>query len=455
VYHDAHKPKFPLEWMPPVRIPRRFLILTALLLLGLTGRPAWARSGPEPELKIFLVTMGPGEAVWEKFGHNAIWVHDPVHGTDRVYNYGVFDFDSPGYWGRFVRGNWIYQIAAADIYQTLRAYQYYDRTVTAQELNLTPAEALELQEYLEWNLRPENAEYLYDYYRDNCSTRVRDVLDRVLGGALYRATANEPTATTYRWHSHRLVQGDAVTYTGLSLGLGPAADRPISRWEEMFLPGKLQERVRELRISGPDGSLVPLVRSEQVLYESASRAVEPVAPAPVVGKYLLAGIMIGALVLILGWASTGQGIRRLVGRIGFSLSAGGWALLIGGGGLLLTTLWGLTNHSIAYRNANLFQVNPLALPLIILFPALAFDARWARRASLWLSSAVALASLLGAILQLTPWFEQVNGEIIALVLPVNLALALAVHWLRRSSPSPRAGTASGLREYPRSVSGGR
>lgn len=442
-----------------MRAPRLFLILATLCALACSATPARAAlaATTDPvELQIFLVTMGQGDEVWEKFGHNAIWIHDQAQGTDWVYNYGVFDFNSPGYWGRFVKGDWIYQLAVADIYQTLRAYRYYDRTVTAQELDLTPAEARELQTFLEWNARPENSEYLYDYFRDNCSTRVRDVLDQVLGGALYQATADVPTNTTYRWHSHRLVQGDVATYSGLSLAMGPASDRPISRWEEMFLPMKLQERVRELQVADSAGNLRPLVKTEQVLYEATQRAPEPLIVAPVMGRYLLVGCALGALLLLLAWGGAGQGWWRGAARAGFALVAGGWALLSGGFGVLLAALWSMTNHSISYYNENLLQVTPLVLPLALLLPALVFGARWARRPALWLSGAVALSSGIGLLAQLLPWFDQANGDIIALALPSNLALAAAVRLhLRRALYSPPAGTSSGSRESHRSTSAGR
>jgi hypothetical protein len=432
-----------------------FLVLFAIALVaGLAIRPLSAQARSPGELKIFLLTMGQGDEVWEKFGHNAIWVHDPAQGTDWVYNYGVFDFNSPGYWGRFVKGDWIYQLAVADIYQTLRAYQYFDRTVTAQELNLTSAQARELQDFLTWNARPENSEYLYDYYRDNCSTRVRDVLDMVLGGALRRATEAEPTNTTYRSHSLRLVQGDAAAYTGLALALGPASDRPISRWEEMFLPGKVQEQVRQLKVPGPDGAPVPLVIDEQVLYEARERAAEPADLAPRITIFLMVGGTLAALLLFLGWASGGQGATSRVARLGFSVLGGGWALFAGGAGILLTGLWTMTNHSIAYQNENILQANPLALPLVLLLPALVLGARWAVGPALWLSRTLALASLLGLILQALPGLDQVNGEMIALALPINLALALAVSQIRRCRPSPQAGISSDWPEYHRSVSGG-
>ena len=267
-------------------VPRPVLRLLLLLPLALqlAVRPAAAQAAgpapavPRPELTVYLLTMGQGDYVWEKFGHNALWVHDPVLGTDRVYNWGVFDFNSPGYWGRFLKGDWLYQLAVDDIYQTRAQYRYYDRTLVAQELNLTPEQKGELQAFLEWNARPENREYRYDYFRDNCSTRVRDVLDLVLGGQLRAATAAEPTGTSYRWHSRRLIADDRLAYTGMNAGLGPPADQPISRWEEMFLPGKVRERVAELQVRRVDGDPVPLVASEQVLYQAVGREAERAEP---------------------------------------------------------------------------------------------------------------------------------------------------------------------------------
>lgn len=440
-----------------MRNSRIHLILIVVLSLLFGGERALAQAPPaatSTELKVFLVTMGPGDEIWERFGHNALWIHDPQRGSDLVYNYGAFDFDSPGYWGRFVKGDWIYQLAVADIYQILRAYQYYDRTVTAQELNLTPAQALELQQFLEWNARAENAEYLYDYYRDNCSTRVRDVLDQILGGTLYQATAEVPTGTTFRSHSLRLVQGDLVTYTGLALGLGPAADRPISRWEEMFLPLQLQEQVREQQIMDADGRSVPLMRYEQVLYQATDRPAQAAAATAVLSRYLLAGVIVGLLLLGLAWLAVGQGARGTAGRFGFAAVTALWSLATGIVGLLLTVLWVFTNHAISYRNGNLLQANPLALALIVLLPALVFGARWARRPTIWLTTTIAAGSLLGLILHLLPWFDQVNGEIIALLLPPNLALAWAAYRIRRSLSSPPVETSSGPRVSHRSASAG-
>lgn len=402
-------------------------ILAALVVVALMAAPTSGQaqtsavSRDASSISVYLLTMGQGDLVWEKFGHNAIWVHDPVGGTDRVYNYGVFDFDAPGYWGRFVKGNWIYRLAVHDIGETLAQYRYFDRTVTAQELNLTGAEKAELQAFLETNARPENREYLYDYYRDNCSTRVRDVLDLVTGGALRSQTEAVATSTTYRWHSRRLIASNRMAYTGLAAGLGPAADRPITAWEEMFLPEKLKERVRSLTVPR-EGGAEPLVLSEEVLY-AGSRPPEREAPPAWLVWYLLIGAGTGVGFFALGVAAAGGGG---VARFGFAVAAAVWSLVVGTGGILLLALWAFTNHTIAYANENLLQISPLALPLALLAAALACGARWAVRPARWIAFGVAALSGLGFLMQPLPGLDQVNGEIIALLLPAHIGLAAAV-----------------------------
>ena len=136
------------------------------------------------------MTMGPGEQVWERFGHNAIWIHDAVAGTDIAYNYGLFDFHQQDFLPRFIRGQMWYWMAGFPAQPYVQTYVRANRSVWLQQLDLPPAARLELQRFLEWNARPENRFYHYDYYKDNCSTRVRDALDRVIGGRIQAATVD-------------------------------------------------------------------------------------------------------------------------------------------------------------------------------------------------------------------------------------------------------------------------
>ncbi len=417
-------------------IPRILAVLAAALVLAAAPARAQAPAPvlPDTGLTVVLLTMGQGDMVWEKFGHNALWIHDPAAGTDNVYNYGVFDFNSPGYWGRFLKGDWLYMLGVYDLRNTIYQYQYFNRAMWAQELNLTPGQKRELQALLATNALPPNAEYLYDYYRDNCSTRIRDMLDRVTGGRLRAATADSMTGTTYRWHSERLIADDQPTYFGLAGGLGPAADHEINAWEEMFLPFKVQEQVRKIRVPDASGREVPLVAREWTMLEAPGRAPERATPPVRTPFYLLAGLLLAGIVVLLGSRAPRSGWARF----GFSAISALWLLVAGTGGLLLVLLWTMTNHQIAYRNENLLQLSPLALPLVLLVPCLAYGARWAARPARLLATIVAGLSLLGVVMQVLPGLDQRNAQIIALALPVNLALAWITRVLAARIPRPAA-----------------
>ncbi|MGI9041355.1 MAG: DUF4105 domain-containing protein [Gemmatimonadales bacterium] len=381
-----------------------------------------ARTGePGSDLTVYLMTMGPGRLVYERFGHNAIWIHDPTAGTDQAYNYGLFDFQQENFLVRFIQGQMWYWMQGFPAERYLSSYLRDNRSVWIQELALSPSARLELQKFLRWNEQPENRFYHYDYYRDNCSTRVRDALDRVLGGRIEARTDSVATGTTYRFHTQRLTANDPLVFTGLLLALGERVDQPISAWEEMFLPLKLREHVREVMIPGPGGGPVPLVRSERTLYRSTAEP-PPDSPPHWMGRYLLLGTLIGGLVVVL--ASYGR--RNRAARFGFGALVGGWGMLAGSLGLVLAGLWGLTDHVMAYANENLFQVNPLALALCLLLPGALRGSSGAQRGAAGAALALLALSVIGALVNLLPGFGQANGEIIALALPIHAGVAAAL-----------------------------
>jgi hypothetical protein len=388
---------------------------------GPASEPGDTAGVPGAHLTVYLMTMGPGARVWERFGHNAIYIHDPDRGTDQAYNYGLFDFGQENFVLRFIQGRMWYWMAGYPAQRYLDQYVRDNRSVWLQELEMPPAARLELQRFLQWNALPEHRFYHYDYYRDNCSTRVRDALDRFLGGRIRAHTESLPTGTSYRFHTQRLTANDPPTFTGLLLALGPRTDRPISAWEEMFLPLKLREHVRGVTVTGPDGTQVPLVRSERTLFTS-SEPDPPAAPPRWTVWYLLLGVTLGAAALLLGRAAG----SRKTARAGLAMLIGGWGLACGVAGLILAGLWGFTDHVMAYRNENLFQANPLALLLPLLVVPWVRRRPGAGRRLGAVAAALALAALLGAALQLLPWLDQVNGPIIALALPIHLGVAAAL-----------------------------
>ena len=386
---------------------------------------------PGSELVVYVMTMGPGDQIWERFGHIGLGVRDLSTGADSLYDYGRFSFTEPGFLVHFLQGRMRYWMEGQEAAWYAEAYRRAERSVYVQELNLTPGQRLEVREFLRWNQRSENKYYAYDYYRDNCSTRVRDVLDKVLGGAIRRQTDTVETGTTYRSHTQRLTSADVPMYTGITMGMGHPVDQPISAWEEMFLPLAVRDHIRRVTVPGPGGTIIPLVAAERTLYESDAFPVR-IEPPRWVLRYLGVGVLIGGLALVLGW----MGTTRRWARTGFAMLGTLWYLVLGVGGIILLGLWGFTDHWVTYRNENVMQFNLFALPLVVLLP-LALrrggkSARMAGRAAL----VVAAVSLGGLLLKILPVFYQVNLETIALVLPVNLAFAAAIAMASRSRPEP-------------------
>jgi hypothetical protein len=408
----------------------RFLGVISLFFMGGVANAQDAApppSHPAAPLTVYLMTMGPGKAVWERFGHNAIWIHDAAQGTDKAYNYGLFDLRQEKFLVRFLQGRMWYWMQGFPAESYVQLYRRANRSVWIQELEMSSAAKRELQRFLEWNELPENRFYHYDYYRDNCSTRVRDVLDRALGGRIKDYAGALPTGRTYRFHTQRLTANDPFVYTGLLLGLGHPVDQEISAWEEMFLPLALREHLRSVTVRSQDGSEVPAVRSERTLFTSTAIS-PPVVPPTWLPAYITLGVGIGGGTFWLARAArTGRRARSI-----FLAFSSGWALLAGLFGVVLAGLWLFTDHSAAYHNENLLQLNPLALAL---FPLLLRSTPSWTRGALWVAGLLTALSLAGLLLKLTPGFYQVNGEIIGLALPIHVGVTAGCHYLSRCIPS--------------------
>jgi hypothetical protein len=299
------------------------------------------------------------------------------------------------------------------------------RSVWRQQLNLTPAQRIALRDYLQTNALPENRFYRYDYYLDNCSTRVRDALDHALGGAI-QAQMQGPASASFRFHTQRLNTHNIPLYTGLLLALGHGADRPVTRWDEMFLPLKLREYLDDVRVRDSAGRDMPLVMSEETVFESQAHPV-PAAPPVWWPGYLAVGVALGATF----WWAAGAGRESRAARTLLLATGTLWSLLTGVAGAILAGLWALTDHTVAARNENVLQATLFALVVGSVLPAALRDRPRAVRTARVFGWMVGGLSLLGVLLKVIPAFDQVNGQVLALFVPANLGLALAVErWAR-------------------------
>lgn len=389
--------------------------------LGLLLATSAAAQSPPTEtapLQVSLVTIGPGGAAWERFGHNLLRVRGGTGQLDQVWDWGRFSFDTERFFVRFAQGDLRYWMQGADGPSVVGWYANTGRTVAEQRLALTPAQAGELLEFLRWNDTDEHRYYQYHYYNDNCSTRIRDALDRVLGGALRARTDTVITPWSYREATQRLNQHNPLLYFGLTTLLAAPTDKKMTGWEEMFLPGGLAHWVRELTVPGPDGTPRPLVEAEQVVATGGSFPV-PDAPGRWWPGFLMVGVLIGGVLAVTGRSRAGP--RRLFVPVAVLYALGAGVL-----GLVMALLWAVSGHTVAWRNENLWQFNLAALALLPLLPAAARGTGPRARAALSLARLVVACSVLGVLLKVLPMFSQSNWDVIALALPANVGLLLGV-----------------------------
>jgi hypothetical protein len=389
---------------------RAFAVFVFLVLMSCAGA-AWAQPSASvaqaPPPRIGVLVMEPGEVFWERFGHVAILVEDRAKGTATSYNFGFFDMAEPGFFGNFVRGKMRYFLAELPLADDLAQYRDEGRGVTVQWLDLSPIEARALARDLAVNARPEFARYRYDYYLDNCSTRVRDALDRALSGRLKQQLSGRSRGNTWRSESVRLAWPAPWMAFGFHLGLGGLADRPLSRWDEAFIPMRLRESLREVK--GDGGK--PLVSSEEQLLPH--RISLPPEEEP---GWRVAALVIGlAMALAITWLG-GRRPRLLAG-----LALPFW-LLAGMAGSLMAFIWFGTAHYAGHQNENLLLLSPLALGLLpggwrVLRGR---DGGRVFRILLWALAALAACA---AFLEFLPFLRQQNLEWVLLLLPIHLALA--------------------------------
>jgi hypothetical protein len=399
------------------------VLAAALVLLGFAV-PAHAQT-PGATMRISVLTFGPGDAVFERFGHNALRVQDSATGLDLAYNWGMFSFEEPNFLTRFLSGDTRYWVEAFPTPDLLAYYAGQDRESIEQELALTPAQRAEIAALVAENALEANKYYRYDYFLDNCSTRLRDVLDQVLGGSLKGRFTPLRTAWTFRSESVRLTTPDGLAQAGIDIALGPRADVPMTAWESMFIPMRLRDYLREVTVPLADGRTEPFVRDERVLYR-ARRAAEPETRRGLtIGAW---GPVLGAWMLILAPVSVASRRRS---RIPAAVMAVLFYAVTGLLGLLLAGMWVGSAHVFWYNNWNLLLLSPLGLAAAVPAGLAVLRGALSKRTSILLGIVVGGAALAAL---LAPFTAQRMGGPLLLFLPAHLGLAIAI-W-RHTRPLP-------------------
>jgi len=433
---------------PPLHARPRSLLFLGLSLLLATpalgqrgGMPPWGTGESRGEdLDVTYALFGPGSDVASWWGHAALGVEDERLRVARLYNYGNFSFDEQML-ARYAMGRLEFWVADAPVQPYLRFYAREDRDVRVLHLDLQPGAREKMARHLAENVLPGKRDYLYDHYRDNCSTRLRDAVDVGLEGRL-REHLSVPGRMTLREHTRRYTAVNPAMSLLLDLAMNDTIDQPITRWDEAFLPDELERALLEIEVTGADGAARPLVRDIDRVHQATSRAATPELPPNHVPWLLLIGLGTGALPLLAAWLWKRRGLGSARVLLGALTTL--WGLVFGVIGTLLAVMWAVTDHTVVFANENLFQVNPVWLLLLWLGPSLmrgknVRTPERLRRVGLVLGG----LALLGVALKVLPAFDQNNWNILALVLPQILGYAAA--WFQASelpqvAPSPATTT---------------
>lgn len=344
-----------------------FFVLALNALVGLSG---WAQ-GLSDQAKVSLLTIAPTNELYNQFGHSAIRIVDPVSGIDYCYNYGVYDFDTPNFYAKFVQGRLPYMMSVVPTARELAPYKRKGRGVIEQDLIL-PAEAVQkIDALLKENYRPENRYYLYDFFFDNCATRIRDLFEDALGTRFDYPAGMIPNYKTYRQLLDEKIAPNPWYDFGIDFILGSPTDRYADFRGEMFLPDYLAKNMSLLNYQGKKLLAPPRVLVENKI-EIGNRS--PFQP-----------INIGFFFLLLGLGVTiwGKGRAKNIfdGLFFFLLAFLGFFLLFMRFG---------TDHFVTWKNYNLLWANPLyVIPLIRIF----HPKKW-MKAILWVLLVLAIINLL-------------------------------------------------------------
>lgn len=397
--------------------------------------PPWALGASRAEdLVVKLVTIGPADPIYTWWGHSALIIEDIRFNISRFYNYGLFSFDQENFILNFAMGRLWFQVGASDAERELAYYRYLDRAIRIQTLNLLPQKRLEMAQFLENNILPQNRTYLYDHYYDNCATRVRDLIDATVEGQLSKAAA-APGRMTLREHTHRFTAHSFFMDWLLMFLMSDVIDHPVTRWEEMFLPSELEKNVAALRYRDDRGVEKDLVSESDVYYQGRQQRIisEDIPGNGPCALFL--GLILAAAAVLLGYRAR-LGGKRAWTLYGIYSSVLGFVLGLPGIALFFMSIF--TDHTVTYANENLFLVNPLtflAVPFGLI--AAASGRKRGRRLLQLLWFALAGLAVAYLLLKLLPALDQRNGLALAMVLPVLLGFAAAawLSWKSASIPS--------------------
>jgi len=400
-----------------------------LLLIFLVSFSLFAEG---ENLTLKIAVMGPGDDLYFWWGHIALVIEDSDEGTSRFYDYGLFSFESQNFYYNFAFGRLLYSCGVSPTKWDINYYISHNRDIVFYTLNVSPENRKKVRDFAELNVLPENKDYYYHHFRDNCSTRIRDIIDLATDGQFKAQYGDAPGRFTYRQHVRRHTWFMPPVDWILNFLMGQVIDTPATIWEEMFLPSEVGKRIINFWYTNANGEKQKLVTSVDTVYKSQGRPIVLDTPRKQWPRELAFSLVLSVIFAFFFFL---QKKNYRAGKIltGISMSLAGF--IFGIAGLLLYFMNLFTNHDYTFQNYNMLFGTPLLLAAIPLGIYYAFtkDAKKqiyynALLRLIWLITLLGI--LISMAIKLLPAVYQQNLTDQMLMLPIALLFAFQPAGLR-------------------------
>ena len=305
---------------------------------------------------ISVLTIGPGNSLSDSFGHSAIRVQDKSKNYDLVFNYGIYDFNDPKFYSNFIKGYLNYSLGVSYFKDFKSSYISNNRSIKEQVLLLPDSLNKKIVDRLIINSKPENKNYLYDYFSNNCSTIIKDIIDESLIKYDYQNTYVVKDKNTYRNLIYENINKNSWGSLGIDICLGSYIDQEIDAKKNTFLPEYLFEYLNSSYYNNPElGNKIKLVKKINFINNKNKQFpnlnIDTLLYSPLFIFIILSSLLIYLNVKYLN----NKKVHLLLQSTHIITSAIGFLILF---------LWFFTDHYSAAYNYNLLWANPLNIILI-------------------------------------------------------------------------------------------
>jgi hypothetical protein len=322
-----------------------FLRLIFLIGCWLCYSSATSAQPLSDQARISILTCGQGEHLYALFGHTAIRVFDPEHGIDKVFNYGTFDFSQSHFYLRFLMGNLEYALTVTSFSSFFEEYTSENRTIFEQTLTFDPKLLNQIYDSLEINSLVENRSYRYDFFEDNCTTRVLDLIRKFANDQQYNAFFEYSSGVTFRKELRQYILHSPWLFLGINLLLGTYSDKKITNYQSYFLPSNLMNGLAK----------TDWVGAPALLFQGREKFDKP---HELFSPMVIFWLVLVIFVLEVLWMKTTKQTSELFDQFLFSVTG----IL----GLLFLFLMLFSHHTALQSNMNILWANPLNL-LFVMF----------------------------------------------------------------------------------------